>query len=140
MSADALLSRLDGVKRTGSGRWICKCPAHEDRRPSLSVRELDDGRILIHDFGGCDAKSILDAVGLKLADLYPEQLDQLMPAARDRRHWHAAREALRVLKLECLVVAIGAENLAAGVALSDEDRDRLVLAAGRIRAAAELVA
>ena len=43
MSADALLSRLDSVKRTGPDRWIGRCPAHEDRSPRMAVCELDDG-------------------------------------------------------------------------------------------------
>ena len=39
MSAAArLLDRLTGVKQTAPGRWIAKCPAHEDRSPSLSIR------------------------------------------------------------------------------------------------------
>jgi hypothetical protein len=46
MSADVLLDKLDGVRPTGAGRWIAKCPAHEDRHASLSVRELDDGHVL----------------------------------------------------------------------------------------------
>ncbi len=44
MTADVLLSRLDGACRTGPGRWIARCPAHDDRHPSLAVRELEDGR------------------------------------------------------------------------------------------------
>ena len=63
-AADLLLSRLDGVRRTGSGRWIARCPAHDDRRPSLSVRELDDGRTLLHCFSGCSPDAVLDAIGL----------------------------------------------------------------------------
>jgi hypothetical protein len=53
MTADALLHKLDGVRRTGTDRWIAKCPAHDDRRASLSIRELNDGRALLHDFAGC---------------------------------------------------------------------------------------
>jgi len=34
--ADILLARLDGVKRTGPDRWIARCPAHDDKRPSLA--------------------------------------------------------------------------------------------------------
>ena len=45
MSADVLLSILEGVKRTGPGRWMARCPAHGDKSPSLSIRELDDGRV-----------------------------------------------------------------------------------------------
>jgi hypothetical protein len=41
----AMLGRLDGVKRNGSG-WTSKCPAHEDARASLSISEGDDGRRL----------------------------------------------------------------------------------------------
>src|SRR5688572_9790126 len=71
MIADTLLSRLDGVRRTGDGRWIARCPAHEDQRPSLAIRELDDGRVLVHCFPGCDVESVLAAVGLDFDALYP---------------------------------------------------------------------
>ena len=33
-----------GGKRAGQGRYVAKCPAHEDRSPSLSLRDTDDGR------------------------------------------------------------------------------------------------
>ena len=64
MTADALLDRLDGVRPTGPGRWIAKCPAHKDGRASLSIRELDDGRVLVHDFAACAVADVLAAVGL----------------------------------------------------------------------------
>ncbi|MDE2264100.1 MAG: hypothetical protein KGL45_16380 [Gammaproteobacteria bacterium] len=67
MSAAAtVLDRLDGVRQSGPGRWLARCPAHEDRSPSLSIRELDDGRVLLHDFGGCDTQAVLDALGKAL--------------------------------------------------------------------------
>ena len=47
MSASVLLERLQGIKQTGPGRWLAKCPAHEDRSPSLSIRELDDGQLVV---------------------------------------------------------------------------------------------
>ena len=46
MIADKLVSQLEGVRSTGQDRWIARCPAHDDRSPSLSIREVDD-RILI---------------------------------------------------------------------------------------------
>ena len=36
MTVNEFLSRLDGVKG-GHGQWTAKCPAHDDRRASLSV-------------------------------------------------------------------------------------------------------
>jgi DNA primase len=53
MKVDAFLDKLTKVKRTGNGTWLACCPAHEDRSPSMSVRELDDGRVLVHCFAGC---------------------------------------------------------------------------------------
>ena len=45
VSCADLVSRLHGVKDTGSKRWIAPCPPHDDKRPSLSIRELDDGGV-----------------------------------------------------------------------------------------------
>jgi len=48
MSIDALLDRLDGVKETGHGKYIARCPAHDDQSPSLAIKDCGDGRILLH--------------------------------------------------------------------------------------------
>lgn len=70
---DALLARLEGVRATGPGRWAARCPAHEDRSPSLSIRATDDGKTLLHCFVGCAPDDILSAIGLEWADLYPDR-------------------------------------------------------------------
>jgi hypothetical protein len=71
MSANTLLACLSGVKKIGDGRWMARCPAHDDKHPSLSIRELDDGRILVNDFGGCGAAEVLGALGLSFDCLFP---------------------------------------------------------------------
>ena len=71
-AASTLLDHLAGLKQTVAGRWIARCPAHDDRNPSLSVRELDDGRVLVYCFAGCDTADVVAAVGLSLSDLYPD--------------------------------------------------------------------
>ena len=63
MSADTLLEHLAGV-RGKDGQWMARCPAHEDRRPSLAIREEPDGRVLLHCFAGCAVQEVLSAVGL----------------------------------------------------------------------------
>lgn len=55
-----LLDRL-GVD-PGRGRGVTRCPAHEDRGPSLSWRLATDGRALLHCFAGCTFAEILAAV------------------------------------------------------------------------------
>ncbi len=139
MSADVLLSRLEKVKQVGAGRWIAACSAHQDKNPSLSIRELDDGRILAKCFAGCDTHSVLAAIGLAMSDLFPEPLFHRAVGVPPN-HWHAAREALRVLKHEVLLVAVAAENIAASLPLTPDDRRRVIQAAIRIRAAAEVCA
>ena len=47
MSLETVLSRLEHVRKTGEGRFLACCPAHGDKRASLSLREIDDGRVLL---------------------------------------------------------------------------------------------
>ena len=130
MSAATLLDRLDRVRQSGSGRWIARCPAHEDRSPSLSIRELDDGRVLLHDFGGCEVGDVLAAVGLALADLFPDPLPgHSHHPARSRI---PARDLLDIISEEITVVALVAADMLAGKSVSVEDWTRLATAAGRI--------
>jgi hypothetical protein len=137
MSAAAkLLERLDRVRQTGTGRWIARCPSHEDRSPSLSIREVDDGRVLIHDFAGCETGDILAAVGLTLTDLYPARLADSLTRVPQA---FSAIDALRALTFESSIVAICASDIAEGRSLSAIDADRIALAAGRIATALEFV-
>ncbi len=133
-AAENLLARLEGVRQTAPARWVSRCPAHSGSGRSLSVRELDDGRILIHDFAGCAAPDVVAALGLTLGDLFPERLAHSAKPTRPN-HWHAAREALRSLDHDVLLIAIGAEAVANGEALSAEDRHHLTEAASRLREA-----
>lgn len=128
--AQALLSRLDGVKKAGRG-WIARCPAHEDRRASLSIAEGDDGRALVHCFGGCSAADVMAAAGLALSDLYAAPIDRghLSPTQRRAvtaetriaRQWAALQAALPSLA----VVEVAAGMVAAGEALDATDAARV---------------
>ncbi len=55
----------------GAG-WMTQCPAHSDRRPSLSIRGGKDGRTLIRCFAGCEPSAIVQALGLELSDLFED--------------------------------------------------------------------
>ena len=134
MSIDNLLSRLDKVKRTGNGKWqaCCPVPAHDDKSPSLTIRELDDGRILLHCFGGCDVQEVLAAVGMTFDDLYPPR--EIQQGRPERRPFPAA-DVLRAIGFEALVVAAAGVSLLAGKPFSSVDRERLILAVHRIQSA-----
>lgn len=136
MSADTLLSRLDGVRRTGPGRWLARCPAHDDAKASLSIAQVSDGRVLVHCFAECDTQRVLASVGLEFDALYPAR----PPGERVsclRRPFPAA-DVLQAVSFEALFVFICASALQRGETLSDPDRARLLLAAARLQRAVEV--
>ena len=57
----AALARALCARRLGSG-WMARCPAHDDREPSLSVREGEDGRVLVRCHAGCDQRRVIEAL------------------------------------------------------------------------------
>jgi hypothetical protein len=68
------LGRLDGVIKSANG-WEARCPCRQDdRNPSLSIHENDDGRLLLHCHrnGGCGSAEICKAVDLDVKDLWPK--------------------------------------------------------------------
>jgi putative DNA primase/helicase len=65
-----IIHRLENIKSTGSGQWQALCPAHEDKKPSLSIGTGDDGRVLLKCHAGCDIKDILAAINLTERDLF----------------------------------------------------------------------
>ncbi len=66
----ALRERACVPKQSGKG-WACRCPAHDDHSPSLSIGVSDDGRALVHCHAGCPTDDVLAAIGLNLQDLMP---------------------------------------------------------------------
>ena len=68
MTVEELLPRLDTVRRSSRG-YMARCPAHQDKSPSLSIGEGAD-RILLHCFALCEKRDIVAALGLTMADLF----------------------------------------------------------------------
>jgi hypothetical protein len=72
---ETVLAKLPDAKKSGKG-WSARCPAHEDRRASLSVSAGDDDRALVKCHAGCETEAILRAIGLKLSDLFSSRSSQ----------------------------------------------------------------
>jgi hypothetical protein len=133
MSADKLLARLDKVKQNGSDRWIACCPAHDDRSPSLTIKQTDDGTVLVKCWSGCGAAEIVQAVGLSLMDLFPDGPNFRTPM-RPGERW-VPRDVIAALAHELVLGMIYNSAMAAGKQLAPEDADRLTLGASRFYAA-----
>lgn len=134
MSIESLLSRLRGVKRTGQRTWLAQCASHEDRSPSLSIRELGDGRLLVYCFAGCSVHEIISSVGMEITDLFPPREIEMGKGKPERRPFPAA-DILRAIAFESILVLISAADLHAGKPFNETDRARLALAVSRIQAA-----
>lgn len=136
--AARLLSRLEAVKQTGPDKWIARCAGHVDRRPSLAIRVLPDGTLLLKCWSGCSAAEVVAAAGLELRDLFPERPEHHRPG--ERRPWRdAGLEALRALVDEVNLVFVVAARMCAGIDLTDADCDALALACERLNGALLLV-
>jgi hypothetical protein len=57
MTAETIAKALGG-RKAGSD-WSARCPAHNDRRPSLSVRDTGDGKVLVRCHAGCDQDDVI---------------------------------------------------------------------------------
>ena len=101
MLADKIIPLLEGVRSTGQDRWIARCPAHDDRSPSLSIKEVAD-RLLLHCFAGCETYEIVSALGMELSDLFPEKRESYKPLSRP----FPAADILRCLTSEITYLAV----------------------------------
>ena len=62
MSAlDRILNGLDKVRKSGSG-WVACCPAHDDKRPSLSISEGRQGVVLVKCWSGCSQSEVISSL------------------------------------------------------------------------------
>jgi hypothetical protein len=135
-AAAKLLDRLERVKQTGPGRWLARCPAHEDRSPSLSIREVEDGRVLLHDFAGCSTEDVLGALGLGLSDLFEGPLDHSVAPTQSHI---SAREVLEAVDHEILVAVLILDEIVTRRCANEDQVKRLAQAAARIGAARDMV-
>lgn len=104
---DRLLNalRCQGLKPRQSGdSWVCKCPVHDDRNPSLSICTGEKGRVLLHCHAGCSVQSIAERIGLSMADLFAD-VDYPAPSAtargrkpKSRPSYKTAQDAVRALE------------------------------------------
>ena len=68
---EVVLERLENPRRMGDGRYMARCPAHDDRHPSLQIKRGEDGRVLLHCFAGCKVEEVCEALGIELRELTP---------------------------------------------------------------------
>jgi hypothetical protein len=101
---------------------MARCPAHEDRRPSLSIRECDDGKVLINCLAGCGATEVLNACGLDYDALFPAKPSDSTGATRRPVF---ASDVFELVRFEVSVVHLIGCDLYKNKTISEEDYRRL---------------
>lgn len=82
---DALHARDCGPRGSGQ-RWSARCPAHDDRSPSLSVTDRG-GTVFVHCHAGCEQEDVVTALGLAFHDLRPVVPELPGRSAVPQREW-----------------------------------------------------
>lgn len=134
MTIDALLNGLDGIRETGHGKYVARCPAHDDKSPSLAIKDCDDGRILLHCFAGCEVEDVLASIGLTFTNIMPERI-RSEHCYKPLRQSFDARQVLATLDHESLVAAIIGADFLQHQAIDEPTWERLAQAVGRINSA-----
>lgn len=81
MTAELIAKALGG-RKIGSG-WLVRCPTHDDRTPSLSLRDTSDGKVLVRCHAGCNQDQVI--AYLKATDLWPQSSPRPLGNNESRR-------------------------------------------------------
>lgn len=130
---DNFISRLHKVRKHGKD-YMAACPAHQDKSPSLTICEKDDGRVLVHCFGGCSTHDVLAAVGLEMKDLMPEKL----PARKSERRPFNAMDVMQAIKTDLQHALIVCKDIQAGKVLTNDESLAMARIVGRVSMAIRL--
>ena len=120
---ELLLSRLNSVKNTGRDKWLALCPAHDDRSPSLSIKQIDD-RILIRCFAGCGFLDVLASVGLDANALFPDKVSNPYEKPKPAPRFNKS-ELFDLAISEAGILALGWNDLLVNGSIPDADRERV---------------
>ena len=130
---EKMLGMLTKVKGR-NGSWTACCPAHNDKGPSLAIRETEDGRVLLHCFAGCETLHVVQALGMDMTDLFPPKNSREHPVEGKKTAFYAS-DLMRIIAFEALVVSICAYDMSQGKKLSEVDRERMKVSQQRIEEA-----
>ncbi|HEX5864835.1 MAG TPA: hypothetical protein VF014_11390 [Casimicrobiaceae bacterium] len=116
MTAEAIAKALGG--RKAGGGWTARCPAHEDREPSLSISSGKDNKVLVRCHAGCDQRDVIAALrdrGLwevtgKIAGRFARKQQRRVPDEPDPDVLKRTEAALAIWRASQAVVGTPAET------------------------------
>ncbi len=113
MTAETIVRALGG-RKAGQG-WMARCPAHDDRDPSLSVREVD-GKVLVRCHTGCDQRDVIAALkkrglwdGKASSHIYRLSRRKIPESKPNQQHKERSAAALAIWQSTALAVGTPVE-------------------------------
>jgi hypothetical protein len=92
MTAEGIAKALGG-RRAGDG-WMARCPAHDDREPSLSIRQGEDGKVLVRCDAGCE-QAIGAFIGRNERQAFHGLQTGAIPGRKEGGTWVSSKTVLR---------------------------------------------
>ena len=65
-TAQPIIDRLEKVRQTSADTWRCQCPCGHAAPSQMTIKELPDGRVLIHCHAGHSPTDIMESIDLKM--------------------------------------------------------------------------
>lgn len=91
MNVSKIVSALRGKKN--SNGWLCHCPAHADKTPSLQVSTGTGGKPLVKCYAGCSQGAVIES--LRQKELWPKKAKKVAKTTSDKNNRLKAREILK---------------------------------------------
>ena len=124
MPLKAFIERLEIIgmdyRQTGPDSYLSCCPAHRDKSPSLSIKGLPDGRVLLHCFAGCSWDEILFVMDMEPKDI--------MPANDNYKPLRSSVKAGESRFINDMTLLIAQSALDRGERLSESDKEAVLKA------------
>ena len=112
---DSFLDRLEKVKPLHNGKYMARCPAHEDGRPSLMI-SANQVKISLHCFAGCSIDDICLSVGMQVKDLYFDNQSEF-----DKDKWRLEKLSVEAKEVHGIILMYEQEDK-----LSDKEQEKLL--------------
>ena len=132
---EKILNNLSNVRKKSHLSYVACCPAHNDKSPSLAIREIEGERILIKCFAGCSVQAVLSAIVLEMIDLFPPKPKNDRGGYKRISKPFTADQLLAIIEYEASYIEFISQEIVFNEKLSIDDYARVILAKDRIQKA-----
>ena len=95
---DKVLAAIgEGNYSAAGDGYSCRCPAHDDNSPSLTITPKH-GKVLLHCHAGCTFDQIVSALGLQESDTFDEESAVIPPSKKQKKRHATCDDAIAAVR------------------------------------------